>query len=57
MTIRKAAKELGIQVRTLREWIKLKKIRAEKCENGWYWDIPCSEVDRINADKRSKSTQ
>ena len=40
-----AARMLGIQVRTLREWIKLGKIKAVKdASNDWYWLIPEDEV-------------
>ena len=43
-TLREAARLLGIQVRTIREWVKLGKIKAEKAENGWYWKIPEEEI-------------
>jgi excisionase family DNA binding protein len=57
--VKEAAKMLGIKVRTLREWIRVGKIKAEKDTNDWYWLIPESEVQRIvvqrvkseNADK------
>ena len=39
-----AARMLGIQVRTLREWIKLGKIKAIKDANNWYWLISEDEV-------------
>lgn len=45
-TLREAAKVLRIQVRTLREWIKTGKIKAEKQENGWYWRISEEEIMR-----------
>jgi len=52
-TLREAAIALGIRVRTAREWIKSGKIKAVKAENGWYWKIPESEIERLsgNADE------
>lgn len=43
-SLKEAAKLLGIQVRTLREWIKKGTIKAEKAENGWHWRIPEEEI-------------
>ena len=41
---------LGIQVRTLREWIKLGKIKAVKdASNDWYWLISGGEIARHSA--------
>ena len=45
-----AARMLGIQVRTLREWIKLGKIKAVKdASNDWYWLISGGEIARHSA--------
>lgn len=41
-----ASKMLGIQVRTLREWIKLKKIKAIKLEGCPMWFISTDEIER-----------
>lgn len=49
-SLREAAQLLGIKVRTIREWIKLGKIKAEKSENDWYWMISESEIARKLAD-------
>jgi predicted site-specific integrase-resolvase len=45
--IRDTAQMCGVKVRTVRDWIRRGKIRAEKQENGWYWHIPSSEIKRI----------
>lgn len=52
-TLQEAAITLKIRVRTVREWIKSGKIKAVKAENGWYWKIPESEIERLsgNADE------
>lgn len=41
-----ASKMLGIQVRTLREWIKLGKIKAIKLEGCPMWFISTEEIER-----------
>ena len=41
-TLREAAEIIGVRVRTLREWIRLGKIKAEK--SGWFWRISEEEV-------------
>ncbi len=55
MTLNEVAMACGVKVRTVREWIKLGKIRGVKNETGYCWDIPQSEVDKMlrtrNADK------
>lgn len=51
LTLTEAAKALGIRVRTMREWIKLGKIHAEKAENGWYWMIPEEEIVKHDVGK------
>lgn len=43
---REAADLLGVKVRTLREWIKLGKIKVEKSEDGWRWKISEEEIAR-----------
>lgn len=42
MTVKEAAKELGLKVRTVRQWIADGKLVAEK--HGWYWFISEQEV-------------
>lgn len=48
-SIKEAAELLGIKVRTVREWIRKGKIKAEKNNyqhcNQWY--IPENEITRI----------
>ena len=41
-----ASKMLGIKVRTLREWIKLGKIKALKLEGCPMWFISTKEIER-----------
>lgn len=53
LTLLEAAKALGIRVRTMREWVKLGKIRAVKDTNGWYWKIPEEEVERCRQEQRT----
>lgn len=48
--IREAADILGIKVRTVREWIKLKKIHAEKYECSNRWFITESEINRVRGE-------
>lgn len=49
-----AARMLGIQVRTLREWIKLGKIKAVKdASNDWYWLIPEEDVERLRMEREN----
>lgn len=45
--IRKAASLLNVKVRTVREWIRIGKIKAVKADNGWYWMIPFAEIERL----------
>jgi excisionase family DNA binding protein len=42
--LREAALLLGVKVRTVRQWIRLGKIEAVKGANGWYWEIPETEI-------------
>lgn len=44
MTIRQTADALGLKVRTIRQWIKLGKIKCEKKGKCWY--IPEEEILR-----------
>lgn len=41
-----ASQMLGVTVRTLREWIKLEKIKAIKLEGCPMWFIHTSEIER-----------
>ncbi len=43
--IKEAAKMCGVKVRTVRQWIRDKKIAAKKADNGWYWLISKSELE------------
>lgn len=45
-SLRETASILGVKVRTVREWVKLGKIAALKGGNGWYWEIPESEIEK-----------
>ena len=45
--IRQAADILGIKVRTVREWIKLGKLNAEKYECSNRWFISEEEINRV----------
>lgn len=56
LTLSEAAKVFGIRVRTMREWIKLGKVHAEKDKNGWYWLIPEEEIERV-CRQRQKTCQ
>jgi len=51
-TIRQASNLLKIKVRTVREWIRLGKLRAEKQNNG-RWRISESEIERTINEKQS----
>lgn len=48
-TLRETAQVLGIKVRTIREWIRKGKIKAEKnnYKHSNYWYISESEISRI----------
>lgn len=50
--IKEAAEILGIAVRTVREWIKTRKISAHKYPNGKHLFIAQSEIDRIQSEMR-----
>ncbi len=54
MTIKQAAEALGLQVRTIREWIKTGRLPATKGNDGrWYIDesVIKSEEVQARADK------
>ena len=44
------AKYLGIKARTVREWIKLGKIKANKLDGSNRWVIMESEIRRIRGE-------
>ena len=44
MTIKQVADALGLKVRTIRQWIRMGKIKAEKV--GKCWQIPAEELER-----------
>lgn len=45
-SLREAAEIFGVRIRTMREWVKTGKIKAEKWKNRWYWRISESEIVR-----------
>lgn len=49
--IKDTARMCGVKVRTVRQWIREGRIRAEKQENGWWWMIPTSEIERVNNER------
>ena len=51
-SLREAAEALGIKVRTVREWVRLGKIEAEKDEGGWRWKIKDSEIRRLSDENK-----
>ena len=59
MTIKEVSKELNIQVRTVREWIRTGKLNAVK--KGRIWDISESDIrtneviERVNAGRKYSS--
>lgn len=48
--IRQAADLLGIKVRTVREWIKLGKLKAEKYECSNRWFVSEDEISRLRGE-------
>ena len=52
MTVRQAAFILGLKVRTIREWIRKGKLRAEKGTDG-VWRIPEEEIYREEVQERA----
>lgn len=51
-TIIQTAELLGITVRTVREWIRAKKITAKKYNGGRVWFISESEIDRLQKEMK-----
>lgn len=51
-TIRQASNLLKIKVRTVREWIRLGKLKADKQDNG-RWRISEAEIERVLNEKQS----
>lgn len=51
-SIKQAAKLLGIQVRTVREWLRKGTIKAKKYEGCPMWFISEKELDRIQKDMK-----
>ena len=49
--VRAAADLCGVKVRTMRQWIRSGKILAKKHKNSWYWQIPESEILRLNYER------
>lgn len=50
-TLREASEELGLKVRTLREWAVKRKIKAGKFSNSRVWIIPAAEVKRVKKER------
>lgn len=50
VTLREAAILYGIPIRTMRDWVNRKKVKAYKAGNGWYWMV---EVTDENKDRES----
>lgn len=48
MTVRQAAKEYGVAVRTIRQWLRDGKLVAVKAANGRYWDIKGKKEDQAH---------
>lgn len=51
-TIRQAADDLGVKVRTIRAWISDGKLKAIKCGNHWL--IGIDEIKRFSEEKYSQ---
>lgn len=47
MTIQEVALYCNVQVRTVREWLRLGKIHGIKSESGYKWIIPQEEADKM----------
>ena len=47
------AKEIGIQVRTAREWLRKGKIKAKQDERNHRWLVPEDEVKRLKYERES----
>ena len=46
-TIIETSKLTGIKIRTIREWIKVKKIKAYKHDGSRVWYISKEEIERM----------
>lgn len=46
-TVRMTSRALGLQERTIREWIRNGKINAVKYEGSRVWHIPENEIKRV----------
>lgn len=46
-SIREAAEIIGVQVRTIREWLKLGKIHGEKNPISKRWFFTQEEINRV----------
>ena len=44
-----ASEVLGVKVRTIRQWIRDGKIKAQKYSVSNRWFIPAEEIDRIQS--------
>ena len=47
MTLSEVAMYCGVQVRTVRDWLRTGKITGSKGESGYRWDIPQEEADKM----------
>lgn len=45
-TLRETARILGIQVRTVRQWVKEGKIEAKKYDKCRMWFVSAEEIER-----------
>lgn len=52
--VREVAQICGVKVRTVREWIKLGKIKTERDTNQWYYLIPETEVEKMRHRRENK---
>lgn len=52
MTLREVAEACGVKVRTVREWLKIGRIRGTKSLSGYRWIIAESEVSRIIGERQ-----
>lgn len=51
-TTAEAAREIGIKVRTVREWIRIGHLHAYKDPGDPWWRIPESEIRRLAGTNR-----
>lgn len=54
MTIREVAKETGMKVRTIRDWVNNGMIKAEKNGTSYFWEIPVGEIVNLSGRKPRK---